>query len=397
MKRRLFLALLSFWLTGLTASAALVTLVLPSTKTHAGGTVGLELLILNPSDRAISYVLPATINAHLVKEEHHWPVTLQGGRGKVSVPAGGFVRVPLVLALPSEMNGCVALEVTQPIEARVLFEVSSSFAGENPPGFNTSIVEAASAVQPQPAASRLKRYYADHFSGHEPMYFVYGGDQPAAKFQLSLKYRILNDGGPLATGFPALKGLHVAYTQRSLWDITADSSPFYDTSYMPELMFESLAADTGKHSGVTWLGYQAAFQHESNGRDGATSRSLNTFYFRPMLVIGDPEDWRLILRAKFFFYLGSLGNNPDIRQYRGYSELRAIIGKANRLSVSLTGRVGEKFDKGSLQVDVSYPTEFLTGNFAIYLLAQYWTGYGESLRDYNQRSDKLRLGFSLAR
>jgi len=46
---------------------------------------------------------------------------------------------------------------------------------------------------------------------------------------------------------------------------------------------------------------------------------------------------------------------------------------------------------------VSYPTEFLTGNFALYLLAQYWTGYGGSLLHYDQRSSTARIGFSLAR
>lgn len=377
--------------------AASATLAAPTTEVAAGGTVHVDLLVLNPSPQAVSYVLPATIEAHLIQNLHRSPVALVGGPGVVTVPAGGFVQVPLALALPAGVMGRVALELTQPVPASVLIDVGPVRAGAKAAELVTSVAEGDSTVSSLPAASRLKRYYADHISAHEPMYFVYGGDRPAAKFQFSFKYRVLNDAGPLARRFPALKGLHVAYTQRSLWDITADSSPFYDTSYMPELMFESLAADTGKHSGVTWLGYQAAFQHESNGRDGTMSRSLNTFYFRPMLVIGDPEGWRLILRPKLFVYLDSLGDNADLRRYRGYGELRAIFGKANRLSVSATGRVGERFDKGSLQVDVSYPTEFLTGNFAMYLLAQYWTGYGESLRSYNQRSDTVRLGFSLAR
>ena len=166
---------------------------------------------------------------------------------------------------------------------------------------------------------------------------------------------------------------------------------------MPELLFESLAKDTGKHEGFTWLGYQLAVQHESNDRDGIASRSMNTFYFRPMMVFGDPEGWRLILLPKFFVDLTPLDDNPNIRKYRGYSELRAIFGKANRLSVSVIDRVGKNFDKGSAQVDVTYPTEFLTGDFAMYLDVQGWTGYGESLLTYAKRSSVVRVGFSLAR
>ncbi|MCX6951506.1 MAG: phospholipase A [Verrucomicrobia bacterium] len=394
---RPFRALVVFLLAASAARATMVTLVAPLAEVRAGGTVAVELLIVNSADRPVSYLLSPAIDAHLTQDARRWLVTLQGGRGDVSVPAGGFARVPLVFALPAEIQGRVALEVSQPVAARALIDVEAGASAERPTALPSPVAEAASAVPALPAASRLKRYYADRFSGHEPMYFAYGGDRPAAKFQFSMKYRILDDAGPLARRLPALKGLHIAYTQRSLWDITADSSPFYDTSYMPELMLESLAPDSGKHHGITWLGWQAAFQDESNGRDGFASRSLNTLHFRPMLVVGDPDGWRLILRPKFFAYLGDVGNNPDIRRYRGYSELRAIFGKANRLSISVTGRVGERFDKGSLQVDGSYPTEFLTGNFAMYLLAQYWTGYGESLRSYDQRSDTVRFGFSLAR
>jgi len=290
------------------------------------------------------------------------------------------------------------LELSQPVTVRAIIDVgvtTSDLVQESGPGL--AVAEFTGALPSLKAASRLKRNYADHFSAHEPMYFVVGGDKPAAKFQLSFKYRLLDDGGTLTRQYPQLRGLHIAYTQRSLWNITSASSPFYDTSYMPEFLFESLADDTGKHWGFTWLGYQAAFQHESNGRDGAGSRSMNTFYIRPMMVFGDPEGWRLILRPKFFVYLGALGDNEDIKNYRGHSELRAIFGRNNRLSISVTGRIGQHFDKGSAQFDVSYPTEFLTGNFATYLLAQYWTGYGESLLHYNRRSSTVRFGFSLAR
>lgn len=244
---------------------------------------------------------------------------------------------------------------------------------------------------------RFKRAYVDHFSAHEPIYFLMGTPRPAAKFQFSFKYRVLNDGGPLARHLPALRGLNIAYSQRSLWDIRANSSPFYDSSYMPELMHESLAAGTGKHEGFTWLGYQVAVQHESNGRSGEFSRSLNTIYFRPLMVFGDPEGWRLILVPKVFAYLGDLNDNSSIKIYRGYSELRAVFGRANRLSVSVTGRVGERFSRGSLQVDASYPTEFLTGNFAVYLHLQHWSGYGESLLSYDRWSTATRAGFSLTR
>lgn len=383
------------------AQGSLVTLATPTSAVSAGRAFRVELVIFNPSAGAETFYLATDLTARLSNERDAWPVTLQGGTGDVRVPAGGFTRLPLTGTVPPKAAGRYTLEITRPSLARAVIDVTA-LPGSEPITPTDTASAGASAAHPDllsalPAANRLRRYYADHFSGHEPMYFIMGTEKPAARFQLSLKYRLLNDTGPLATKFPALKGLHVAYTQRSLWDITSDSSPFYDTSYSPEVMFESLAPDTGNNGGFTWLGYQTAFQHESNGRGGADSRSFNTVYFRPGFAWGDLNGWRLIVRPKIFAYVGDLSDNRDIKDYRGYGELRVIFGRNDGLGVSVTGRVGQHWDKGALQFDAAYPTEYLSGNFAMYLHAQYWTGYGESLLSYDRRTSKFRAGFSIAR
>lgn len=399
------LAVSTLALTALSVPTAVgaTTFVLPAPTmaVAAGAVVTLELIALNP-DGATTHRLPDVLEGRLVGEERAWDVTLRPARAGIELPAGGFSRVLLTLAMPAEASGRLMLEVLQPQRLRTVLEVESAPAAAAPPDKTPADLAGSEVVRqvtvPRPALTRLQRYYADHFSPHEPMYFVFGDEEPAAKFQLSMKYRLLNDQGPLATRFPLLSGLHVAYTQRSLWAITAVSSPFFDTSYMPELMFQSLTRDLRSRGGLRWIGWQAAFQHESNGRDGADSRSLNYFYFRPMLALGDLQGWHLLLRPKFQVYAGDLGDeNSDIKDFRGYGEVRAVIRDGSRLAVSLLARLGDNFEKGSLQVDVTYPTAFMTGNFAMYLQLQYWIGYGESLRDYNRRSEALRAGFSLAR
>ncbi len=379
------------------AVGAVVSLTAPATSVPAGGQATAELIVLNPASTPAAFTVPAALDGRISNGTQVWNVNVNAGRSDLTLPAGGFERVPLVFLLPAEATGRLVLELDQPAPVRTVIDVGAPSAARIRAAdlVGSEIVQNSPATLP--AANRLKQYYADHFSAHEPMYFVFGDEKPAGKFQISLKYRLLNDNGPLATRFPALKGLNVGYTQRSLWDITSTSSPFFDSSYMPEVLFESLAPDQGKNDGFTWIGWQAAFQHESNGRDGTGSRSTNIFYVRPMMAFGDLDGWRLILRPKFFFYADDLEDNPDLATYRGYSELRAIFGRNNRLSISFTGRIGKEFDKGSLQLDVSYPTEFMTGNFAMYLTFQYWNGYGESLLNYNRKSEALRAGFSLAR
>jgi outer membrane phospholipase A len=50
------------------------------------------------------------------------------------------------------------------------------------------------------------------------------------------------------------------------------------------------------------------------------------------------------------------------------------------------------------QVDPSYPLmQFLDKNLSLYLYSQHFTGYGESLLRYDERSWALRFGFAIYR
>jgi phospholipase A1/A2 len=58
---------------------------------------------------------------------------------------------------------------------------------------------------------------------------------------------------------------------------------------------------------------------------------------------------------------------------------------------------GHDFSDGSQQLDLSIPIRIESIGFGTYLLIQYFDGYGESLRSYNERSSALRIGFALVR
>jgi outer membrane phospholipase A len=74
------------------------------------------------------------------------------------------------------------------------------------------------------------------------------------------------------------------------------------------------------------------------------------------------------------------------------------LGWGRGLLLSATGRLGDDANRGALQLDLSYPLmRFLYGNVGLYLYAQYFLGYGESLLRYNERSSALRFGFALFR
>lgn len=248
------------------------------------------------------------------------------------------------------------------------------------------------------SAQRMLSEFIGHFSGYQPMYFVAGPGEPLAKFEYSFKYQLLNSDAPLAKKIPPLGDLYFAYSQISLWEIDKPSAPFLDTSYMPEFFFSDEDIRQVKIPLISQLGLQSGYAHESNGKAGPDSRGVNMFFIRPIATFGDPENFHFYFAPRFFVYLGELDGNPDIARYRGYCQIRAAIGWRQGLELAAMGYVGKNFNKGSLQLDLTYPLrDILDQNFDVYLDAQYFNGYGETLLLYNQRSQIFRIGLALVR
>ncbi len=264
-----------------------------------------------------------------------------------------------------------------------------------PPANNAGL-----SITPPPATESKPfdpgEFLKEHISGYEPMYFVAGPDSPNAKFQFSLKYQLLNNEGPLARKVPWLRGFNLAYTQTSLWDWNEPSAPFLDSSYKPEVLYDWERAMGGPTNALR-LDLQSGLQHESNGKGGTDSRSLNIAYLRPTLTLGRDDQFQVVLQPRAWVYLGDLSDNPDIAHYRGYADLRVILGWKQNIQLSAMGRVGSSAEKASLQLDLTFPLMRLWRNFNAYLQAQYFVGYGESLLLYNQRSTAFRFGFAIYR
>jgi len=252
-------------------------------------------------------------------------------------------------------------------------------------------------VESREAFPEVQRGFMQNFALYEPIYFIAGFDKPAAKFQFSFQYQILANEGRLARKFPFLKGICFAYTQRSLWDITSNSSPFYDTSYMPEFFYAVTSTSTKRFLGFRLLGAQAGYGHESNGCGGAESRSMNKLFARAAFAAGNLDNWHLVVTPKIWAYVADMSDNPNLNDYRGYGELTLSYGKNDSLNVSVFLRAGQSLRYGAMQVDVTYPIDALYKNFAAYFLVQYWNGYGESLLNYDRHTQTVRFGISLVR
>ena len=382
-------------------------LVVPTAAVAAAGPVSVWLAILNASDRAVTYAFPGSLNVRLrvAGTDRSVSATLRNASeaGETAVPPGAYVRREYVIQVPEGLEGQVVLSVPAIAANAVALdvrqaEVVARAAEAAPAAAGTAPVEPPKVSVGAAEESAAAEFFKEHFSGYEPLYFIVGGDYPNAKFQISFKYQLFSNTGPLAQKLPALKGLHLAYTQTSLWDLTANSKPFVDTSYKPEVFYAMQRVDGGHWADWLRLDLQAGLQHHSNGKSDADSRSLNSAYFEPTLVVGNQDDFHFSVAPRVWAYLGSLDENPDIKDYYGNVGVRSTLGWGKGLLLSATGRIGDDANRGALQLDLSYPLmRFLYGNVALYLYAQYFTGYGESLLRYNERTSAFRLGFALFR
>lgn len=363
--------------------------------------IDIPVAAMNPSDAAVEVLWPARIAGTIAVGERTWQIELAADQSTdltTSLPPHQFAVRGYAGTIPSEASaGAGFLEVRLADEAlvRAGLLIAARDEAQAPQPDAAPQQPTSSLVRPEPALNALGRAFADRVSPHEPIYFVYGPDEPAGKFQFSLKYRLLD----LGTVSPrwATRTIQFAYTQCSLWDIGSESSPFHDTSYMPEVMFEALTPETDSRSNVNWLGFQAGYKHESNGRDGPLSRSLDIAQLRAAVALGKLDGWHVIIAPKVWAYLNTSDYNEDIEDYRGYGTLQLIAGKNDGPTLSLSTWAGKDFDHASLQLDLNVPIRMTMFDVKSYLLIQYFNGYGENLRDYDQKSDTIRAGFAIVR
>lgn len=376
-----------FWAWAVPAMSAEYALMAPSATARAGEDLEIVLYMTNSSDAFVEQPVPERLRVRLLTQQDGFDMDFKvlpdAHAGTVVLVPKGFAKFSYKGRLPDRLAGPMTLEATG-MRTNPLMLMVTGLPAPAQGDAGVEVDRIAHARQPVGELPPL-------LSTHEPAYFSVGTrGRTNAKFQLSFKYRILDSLWDTSI----TDHVYFGYTQTSIWDLETGSAPFRDTSYRPSLFYHR--NDLASFGTRAQLGMQAGVEHESNGKSGADSRSVNTLFMRPVLFIGERSKQHWTIAPKIWTYLEK-DDNPDIADYRGYFDLQVKYGNENSWFVSSNLRKGTRAGYGSMQLDGAYAlTASRQGRVGTYLHVQYFNGWGENILDYDKKfKSQFRIGLML--
>ena len=230
------------------------------------------------------------------------------------------------------------------------------------------------------------RYTSDvNTAPYQPLFDAFQEDADfenvEARFQLSVKGRLL-------TTEDHRWGLWFAYSQQSQWQLYGEdiSRPFRETNYMPEV-FGSFRPGI-ELGGLQWNLLNFGYTHQSNGRAEPISRSWDRLFVEAGF---ERNDFVLLARAWTRIEPDDgEDDNPDIVDYLGHGEITAFYRWRDH-AFSVMARGNLETGKGAAQFTWASPP--VIGPLRGYL--QVFTGYGETMIDYDWRQTTVGLGLTL--
>lgn len=414
---RTLTAALALGLAGTAAAGVSYRLDRPSAA--PGDTVTIEAVYFNEGNARATWEAPPELvlqwrgqDGQIVRSL----AKLQGDKANYSVPVNNFARMAWTAVVPATARGLQAIAIEgQP--AMMALDATGRDSGTLastpapvpvvdprtgqpvPP----AVVTAAGASPeggPAPdsvAVSSYQQSAFDHFrsaiSEYKPVYFDIGTrGQTTARFQISAKYRLFSPSGnrPATWG----ENFYLGYTQTSLWDLQGDSMPFIDTTFNPSLFW--LSDNMWQSENQSWrLGMNTGVEHNSNGKAGDDSRSVNDAYIQPQFNYRFDGGSTLTFAPKVKAYFGVASENSDYADYAGRVDWNLRWAQDNGAVVSAMYRQGDQ-RRRTTQLDFAWPLQRTWLNMNGYLHLQYFNGYGETLLGYNQRNEsQFRIGLSL--
>ncbi len=234
-------------------------------------------------------------------------------------------------------------------------------------------------------------YILPYYYTFSPPNSVYMGQAPDGerlkhnefKYQLSFKVpvwqNILNH--PIS--------LYLAYSQMSYWQVYAPDAFFRETDYSPEVFLaDEINFRLFKNWVVNFINIGA--MHQSNGYGTSLERTWNRIYISAVI---SNDNWVITIKPWAILENGTYRRqNPDLAQFMGYGQVVVAYKYGHQVfSVSARNVIESGGRRSGITLGWSFPlTQYIKG------YVQAYSGYGQSLIEYNHRTNSLGVGIALS-
>lgn len=236
----------------------------------------------------------------------------------------------------------------------------------------------------------VKAYQENYFL---PLSYRYNSDyipndthiskETESEFQVSIRYDFASNLLGLGEVYS------FGYTQRSWWQVYAESAFFRESNYQPEFFVKIPSYNFFKNTLLK--GFKVSAIHQSNGRGGDYERSWNrvslSTFFQYKNLITELETW--------YRLPDNIDYNSDLTDYIGDGQIKFMLPYEKHL-FTLALHSNTSLEKGSVEFTYSYPLPVREEN-DLFLFFKTFNGYGESLIDYNHKVNKISIGLSISR
>lgn len=224
-----------------------------------------------------------------------------------------------------------------------------------------------------------------YFGLYKDNYFIFGCPvgEKATKFNSNIKFQISIAQRLTRSTLPWGTYLFLFYSQKCFWNVLENSMPMTDLNFNPGIGLTKPLFVRDRFVGKLNL----IAEHESNGRDGASSRSWNRITLGGSILI-DPQ---IMVHGKVWIPVIDGVENRDIVDYCGIYQIGTTFTSLNErfgVGVTLVKRKGWRLNYNAV-VEINYRI-FPRDNQ--YLFLQYYNGYGEGLLAFKEFHSMLRVG-----
>ena len=221
--------------------------------------------------------------------------------------------------------------------------------------------------------------------------------QTETRLQLSMRTKLAQGLLTPSAGAPK-DSLWFAYSQQSYWQLFSGdiSRPFRTTDHEPELIYVyPLNVQLPGQGRLRYGGL--GLVHQSNGQSLPLSRSWNRVY----LMAGAQWDTEWLLQTRLWRRASESAandDNPGIENTIGRAEVKLTWNPNPRHTFGMTWRHSLRTEgNGSARLEwlraLSPPDDGGQRNLRLHM--QIFSGYGDSLLDYNRQRTTYSLGLSL--